>query len=84
MAIGQGPAFVVMAVVLWFGSEAVKDFVKIELPKNVKVFAESYERINQDNLRAIQEMKEKDAATIKYLADAFNHNIDRIEKRLEM
>lgn len=82
MAIGQGPAFVVMAVVLWYLSEAVKDFVKVEIPRHITTINRGYEKINQDNIEANRKQTEKYTESIKYLTDAFNHNLDRIEKRL--
>ena len=82
MGIGQGPAFVVMVAMLWIMTTAIKDFVKVEIPKQIKAINEGYVRINDDNLKAQKEMVEKYSESIKYLSDTFNHNIDRIEKRL--
>lgn len=83
MGIGQGPAFVVMVVMLWILTSAIKDFVKIEIPKHIEAIKLGYKDIAEMNNKTNLEVAKLNATTIKYLSDTFNHNIDRIEKKLD-
>lgn len=49
MMIGQGPAFVTMAIMLWILTAAIKDFVKVEIPKHIAAINAGYEKINTEN-----------------------------------
>lgn len=73
---------------------AIREIVKIEIPKHLTQIQSGYERIidknneanairDQQYLAAMKIRDEQHTATIKYLSDTFNHNIDRLEKSLD-